>query len=171
MSRALMIHLSIERQYSGDSYFREQIFVQTHSHGTFLWVLMPVSVTLASQELLRPSPKSRSPCDVFSANEGDEVVPQGILTAAFSTDPVLRFTGDIQWLLGERAHSQAAAASTSKSRDRLWWRGLQQAGRRVRFLGFGDLTTPVIGTATLGLACLPISYHLKFGLLAYWSPP
>jgi hypothetical protein len=50
--------------------------------------LMPVSATLASQELLRPSPKSRSLWDVFSANEGVISMPQGILTAAFSAGSV-----------------------------------------------------------------------------------
>jgi hypothetical protein len=49
---------------------------------------MPVSATLASQELLRSSPKSCSLCDVISAVEGDEAVPPGILTAAFSAFPV-----------------------------------------------------------------------------------
>jgi hypothetical protein len=57
----LLVQLSTERQYSGDSYFREQVFIQTNLHGTFLWILMPVPATLASQELLRPSPKSHSP--------------------------------------------------------------------------------------------------------------
>jgi hypothetical protein len=49
---------------------------------------MPVSTTVASQELLRLSPKSHSPCDVFSANEGGVAAPQGILTATFSAGPV-----------------------------------------------------------------------------------
>jgi hypothetical protein len=62
--------------------------IQTHSHGTFLWILMPVSVTLASQELLTPSPKFHSLCDIFSADEEGIAVPQGILTAAFSAGPV-----------------------------------------------------------------------------------
>jgi hypothetical protein len=44
---------------------------------------MPVSATLASQELLRPSPKSPSPAD-----EGVVAASQGILTAAFSAGPV-----------------------------------------------------------------------------------
>jgi hypothetical protein len=35
-----------------------RVFIQTNSHGTFLWILITVSATLASQELLRPSPKS-----------------------------------------------------------------------------------------------------------------
>jgi hypothetical protein len=78
-----------------------------------------VSATLASQGLLRPSPKSRSPCNVFSADEGGLAVPQGVLTAAFSAGPVSRFTGNTQWLLGEGACSQVAAASTSGSWDRL----------------------------------------------------
>jgi hypothetical protein len=34
------------------------------------------------------SPKSRLPCDIFSADEGGVSVPQGILTAAFSAGPV-----------------------------------------------------------------------------------
>jgi hypothetical protein len=80
---------------------------------------MPVSVTLASQELLRPYPKSCSPWEVFSADEGGIAVPQGILTAAFNAGPVSRFTGDAQWLWGEGARSQVAAASTSGPRDGL----------------------------------------------------
>jgi hypothetical protein len=62
--------------------------MQTNSHGTFLWILMPVSATLSSQELLRPSPKSCSLCEVFSADEGGISVSQQILTAAFSAGPV-----------------------------------------------------------------------------------
>jgi hypothetical protein len=80
---------------------------------------MPDSATLASQELLRPSPKSRSPCDVFSADEGGIAAPQGILTAVFSAGPVSRFTSDTQWWSGEEACSQEAAASTSGPQDRL----------------------------------------------------
>jgi hypothetical protein len=49
---------------------------------------MPGCTTLASQELLRPSPKSCSPCDIFSADEGGVAAPQGILTASFSAGPV-----------------------------------------------------------------------------------
>jgi hypothetical protein len=51
--------------------------------------------------LLRPSPKSRSPCDAFSADEGGIAVPQGILTAMFSAGPVSQFASDTQWWLGE----------------------------------------------------------------------
>jgi hypothetical protein len=65
-----------------------RVFIQTHSHGIFLWILRPVPATLASQESLRPSPKSRSPCDIFSVDGGGVTVPQGILTAAFSAGPV-----------------------------------------------------------------------------------
>jgi hypothetical protein len=39
-----------------------RILIQTNPHDTFLWILMPVSTTLASQELLKPSPKSCLPC-------------------------------------------------------------------------------------------------------------
>jgi hypothetical protein len=63
------------------------LFKQIHT-GTFLWILMPVSTTLASQELLRPSPKSCSLCAIFSAPEWGIAVPQGILTTAFSAGPV-----------------------------------------------------------------------------------
>jgi hypothetical protein len=62
---------------------------------------MPVSATLASQGLLRPSPKSHSPCDAFWANEEGIAVPQGILTATFSAGSVSWFAGDTQWLSGE----------------------------------------------------------------------
>jgi hypothetical protein len=49
---------------------------------------MPVSTILASQELLRPSHKSLSPCDIFSANEEGVAASQGILTADFKAGPV-----------------------------------------------------------------------------------
>jgi hypothetical protein len=49
---------------------------------------MPFFTTIASQKLLRPSPKSRSPCNIFSTNEGGVSAPQGILTAAFRAGPV-----------------------------------------------------------------------------------
>jgi hypothetical protein len=80
---------------------------------------MPVSATLASQELLRPSPQSCSLCNAFSANEGDVAAPQGILTAAFSAGPASQFTSDTQWSSGEEACSQVAASSMSKPWDRL----------------------------------------------------
>jgi hypothetical protein len=96
-----------------------RVFIQTNSHGTFLWILMPVSTTLTSQESLRPSPKSRSLSDVFSADEGDVAAPQRILTAAFSAGPVSQFTGNTQWSSGEGACSQVAAASTSGFWDKL----------------------------------------------------
>jgi hypothetical protein len=57
--KRLLVQFSTERQYSEDSYFRERVFIQTNSHGTFLWILKPGSTTLASQELLRTSPKSQ----------------------------------------------------------------------------------------------------------------
>jgi hypothetical protein len=78
---------------------------------------MPVSATLAS--FTQTSPKSRSPCDAFSADEGGVAVPQRILTATFSAGPVSRFTSHTQWSLGEGAHSQAAAISMSESPDGL----------------------------------------------------
>jgi hypothetical protein len=85
-----------------------------------------------------------------------------------------QFTGDTQWSSGEGAHSQAAAASMSGSWDGLWQHGLQWARRQARFwvlawvyVPCGDLTNSVICTVTLGLACLHISHHLRFGLLAY----
>jgi hypothetical protein len=49
---------------------------------------MPVSATLASWELLISSPKSCSPCEVFSVDDRGVAAPQGILTAAFSAGPV-----------------------------------------------------------------------------------
>jgi hypothetical protein len=82
-----------------------RVFIQTNSHGTFLWILMPVSSTLASQELLRLAPKSRSPWAIFSADEGGIAAPQGILTATFSAGLVSRFTSNSQWSLGEGAHA------------------------------------------------------------------
>jgi hypothetical protein len=58
-----------------------------------------VSATLASQELLRPSPKSHSPCDVFSADEGGIAHPRG-----FSQPPCSQFTGGINGR-GEKGHA------------------------------------------------------------------
>jgi hypothetical protein len=75
---------------------------------------MPVSATVASQELLRPSPKSRSPCEVFSADEGGIAVPRDP-HSRLQCRSSSRFTGDTQWSSGKGACSQAAAASMSGS--------------------------------------------------------
>jgi hypothetical protein len=56
-------------------FFREQVFIQTNSHGTFPWILIPVSATLANQGLLRPSPKSCSVCQ----RGGVKLCPRGSL--------------------------------------------------------------------------------------------
>jgi hypothetical protein len=89
-----------------------RVFIQANSHGTFLWILMPVSTTLASQGLLRPSPKSCSPCNIFSANSCTPGDPHNRLQGRSSS----QFTGNTQWSLGEGACSQVAAAYTSGSR-------------------------------------------------------
>jgi hypothetical protein len=49
VSWAPMICLNMERQYSGDSFQTAGFFIQTPSQVTFLWILRPVSVTLADQ--------------------------------------------------------------------------------------------------------------------------
>jgi hypothetical protein len=44
LSPGIMVRyqLSTGKQYSGDSYFREQDFIQKNPHGTLAWILMPV---------------------------------------------------------------------------------------------------------------------------------
>jgi hypothetical protein len=141
-----------------------RVFIQTNSHGTFLWILMPVSATLASKELLRLSPKSRSLSnilsDIFSAYEGGVAAPQGILTATFSAGPVhgspatpsgCREKGHAhKWRLplcqGLRGTPDSMVSDVMSRRwARLWvlaW----------VYIPCGDLTTSVIHTVTLGLA-------------------
>jgi hypothetical protein len=99
---------------------------------------MPVSATLASQEFTQDFPKPRSPCDVFSADEGSSEELLGILTGESSLPlsvarQVSRFTGDIQWSSGKGACSQAVVASMSELWDGLRQRGLLVFGRRARF--------------------------------------
>jgi hypothetical protein len=92
-----------------------RVFIQANSHGTFLWILMPVSTTLASRELLRPSPKPRSPCHVFLADEGVCSCAPGDPHSCLQCRSSSRFTRDTQWSSGEGARSQAVAASVSGS--------------------------------------------------------
>jgi hypothetical protein len=107
---------SVQRDSTQETLISEnRVFIQTNSHGTFLWILMPVCATLASQELLRHSP-SLTHCVTSSQLVGGISVPQGILTASFSAGSVSGFTGDTQWWSREGVCSQAAPATTSGSR-------------------------------------------------------
>jgi hypothetical protein len=72
---------STSKQYSGDSYFREQDFIQTNPHGTLTQILLLSSITPASWELIRAFPKPRSPCDVFLAGKRSPAGLRGMLTA------------------------------------------------------------------------------------------
>jgi hypothetical protein len=83
VSRALMIQLSTGKQYSGDSYFREQGFIQTNLHSTLPWILMPVSSTLASQEFTQAFPKPCSPCDGSQPMKGVQLSPRGVPHGCF----------------------------------------------------------------------------------------
>jgi hypothetical protein len=168
-----MIQLNIGKHW-GDSYFRGQDFIQTHSHGTFLWILRPASSTQASQ-FTQTFPPSLSHHVMSSQPMGGGVaVPQGILTAAFSAGTVSQFTGDTQWSSGEGARSQVVAASTSESRDGLLTACLWQAGRQARFLDSGlSLYTrwwphhPCYWYCHLRFSLFGYCCHLRFGLLAY----
>jgi hypothetical protein len=113
-----MIQLSTGKQYSGDSYFRGQDFIQTNLHGTLPRILMPVSVTLASQEFTQAFPKPRSLCQGSQPMRGAQLSSGKFLTATISAGPVSGFTSNTQWSLGEGASSQATAASTSEPWDR-----------------------------------------------------
>jgi hypothetical protein len=165
-----MIHSRTDKQHSGDSYFREHGFVPTHSHGTFLWILRPVSATLASQAT-QTFPKSHSPCDVFSADEGESCI------SGSSQQPSgqVQFHGSLatpsgRWKKGH-AHKWQLPPHQGLGTDS---DGVVSGGQGGEW-GFwvpawvyipgGDLTTPVISTATLGLACLPMAVTLG---LAYW---
>jgi hypothetical protein len=135
---------------------------------------MPVSSTLASQELLRPSPKSCSPCKVFSANEGGTSVPQGILTAAFQC----RSSFTVHWwhpvVIGRRGTLTSGGCLHVRDSGRTLtvWSLISEEAREVLGSGLSLYTQwwshhPVICIVTLGLACLHISHHLRFCLLAY----
>jgi hypothetical protein len=170
-----MIHLSTDKHYSGDSYFRAGFYSNTFTRH---FPMDPKACLCYPSQpvLLRPSPKSRSPWDAFSAHEGGVAVPQGILTAAFSVGPVLRFAGNTQWSLGEGARSHAEGTSTSESQDGLWLCGLHWARRQARFLGSGlSLYTwwwphhPCYRHCHLRFSLFAYSRHLRFHLLPYRS--
>jgi hypothetical protein len=68
LSRALIIHYqsSMNKQYSGDSYFREQDFIQTNPHGTLTRILTSCPLLpQPARNLFRPSP-SLTHCAMFS---------------------------------------------------------------------------------------------------------
>jgi hypothetical protein len=75
MSRVLIVHSSTDKQYSGDSYFRKQDFIQTNLHGTLPRILMPVSATLASQEFTQAFPKPCSWCNGSQLMRGSSRAP------------------------------------------------------------------------------------------------
>jgi hypothetical protein len=58
LSQALIGSIECRESTQETLISENSVFIQTNSCGTFLWILMPVSATLASQDLLRPSPKS-----------------------------------------------------------------------------------------------------------------
>jgi hypothetical protein len=110
---------------------------------------MPVSATLASQELLRLSPKSRSPRDVFSANEGGGVAaPQGILTA-FSAGPGHGSLATPSGPWGEGTCSQTAAASTSESQGDSRQHGLRWQGDKQGLGFWPEFIYPVVTSPLL----------------------
>jgi hypothetical protein len=122
--------LRTSKQYSGDSYFREQDFIQTNPRSTLSHMdpNIPSSATPASQELIQAFPKPHSPCDdAFLANKGSPAGLQGILTADLNCRSILQSAGDTcRWEKGWC--SQTAAASTSELWDRLRQWGLQCSG-------------------------------------------
>jgi hypothetical protein len=154
--RALMVHYQSNtgKQYSGDSYFREQDFIQTNPHGTLTQILTSCPLaTLASQELTQAFPKPHSPCNVFLAVKGSPAKLWEILTADLSC----RSSLPVHWqhpVVGRRV-----ALSMSEPREGLWQRSLQRSGGSARvFMLGGDLIVGVICLTTLGLA------HLHIGL-------
>jgi hypothetical protein len=165
MSRALMIHSSTDKQYSGHSYFRGQVFIQTHSHGTFLWILRPVSTTLASQFTQTFPQVSLTTWRFLSQWVGHTCAPG---------DPHSRFQCRSSFavrhsvVIGRRGHAHKQRLPLHLSLGMLSdsvvsgeWGG--ERGFWVPasvYIPGGDLTIPVIGTATLGLACLPIAVTL-----------
>jgi hypothetical protein len=117
-------------------------------------ILMPVSATLVSQRLLRPSPKSCSPCVTFSADEGGVAVPQGILTA-FSAGSVLWFAGDTQWSWGEggMVTSSGCLYIRASGRTLMAWSLAGEEASKVLGSGLSLYTWAV--TAPLLLLALP----------------
>jgi hypothetical protein len=96
----LLVQLSTERQYSGDSYFREQGFY--------------------SNKFTQHFPMDPNACLCYPSQPGvTRTFPQPIKGGRICTpgDPHSHlqcrssFTGDTQWLSGEGARSQVVAAS------------------------------------------------------------
>jgi hypothetical protein len=117
LSRALIVQSSTDKQYSGDSYFREQDFIQTNLHGTDPNACLYYPSQPGGYSDLHPR---LAHCACLLSRWGEGVaVPQGILMAVFSAGSVLWSTSNTQWLSGEGAGSQAVAASMSEPSDRL----------------------------------------------------
>jgi hypothetical protein len=131
-----MTHSSTQRQYSGDSYFREQVFIQTNSHGTFLWILKPVSATLASH-FTQTFPQVSLTMQRFLSWRGGRSCTPGDPHSHLQCRSGFVVCQQHPVVIRRRGvRSQVAAASTSKSQDWLWQHSLQR-GRQARFLGSG----------------------------------
>jgi hypothetical protein len=169
LSQVLMILSSTERQYWGDFFSRQQALIQTHSHGTFLWILRPVSATQASQftqTFLQVSLTLQS----FLSWWGGRSCAPGDPHSCFQCRSSFAVRWRHQVVIGRRGTLTSSgclyiqvfgltlmADGAVSSR----WGG--EPGFWVPawvYIPGGDLTTPVIVTATLGLVCLPITIAL-----------
>jgi hypothetical protein len=110
-----MVQSSVGKQYSGDSYFREQDFIQTNPHGTRTNPKVLSSTTLCSQKFTQAFPNPRSPCDIFSANKGSPAELWGILMADLSCRSGLS--------------SLATPGHREKGRTLKWWLPLHRSFR------------------------------------------
>jgi hypothetical protein len=142
-----------------------RVFIQTNSQGTFLWILISVSASLASQELLGPFPKSHSPCNIFSANEGGVSASQGILTATLSAGPVHGSPGTLSGCREKgHTHKQRLLPHQGLGTDSDGVVSGRPGGKQ----GFGfwpGFIYPEV-TSPCYLHC-----HLRVSLFAYQPPP
>jgi hypothetical protein len=147
----LLVQLSTERQYSGDSYFREQSFYSNKSTWHFSMDPNACLCYPSQPGVTQTFPQvSLTVRRLLSWWEGCIFAP-GDPHSHLQCRSSSRFTGETQWSSGEGACSQAAAASTSGSWDRLRQRGLWWARRRARlwvlawvYITCGDLTTSTL---------------------------
>jgi hypothetical protein len=153
-----MVHYqsSMDKQYSGDSHFREQDFIQTNPHSALTWILMSCPlVPQPARNLLRTSPSLAHHVTVFLADKG-------ILMANFSCR---------SGLMVHQRHPVIGRRGTPLSGGCLYigalgWAPTVQSPafrRRVMsgseawvFMLGGDLIVGVISLTTLGLAYLHI---------------
>jgi hypothetical protein len=173
LSRALIVQSSTDKQYSGDSYFREQDFIQTNPHCTLPRILIPVSATLASQEFTQAFPKPHSQCNSSQPMGGWSSQAPGNSSRPLSVQVQSRgspATPSGRWeehTLKQQLPLRQSLGKDPDSAQSLAFRERAMSGSEAWvFMLCDDLIVGVIGLTTLGLAYLHITCHSQAWFLS-----